>query len=82
MADFNGMELTGAMIREAMECKSAEELLALAEGYGISITEAEAEAYLEELSDQALDLEALENVAGGRDVCYTNGCALKCISNL
>lgn len=30
-----------------------------------------------ELADVELDGEKLKNVAGGKDVCYTDGCALR-----
>ncbi len=38
-----------------MQCKTAEELIALAKAEGIEVTKAEAEAYLAELSDAELD---------------------------
>ena len=75
-------ELTKEQVMKALQCKSVEELQALPKEEGVSITAEEAEAYLAELSDLELDSEKLKNVAGGRDVCYTNGCALKCVNNL
>jgi len=52
-----------------MECKTPEELIALAKKGGIEITKAEAEAYLDELQDFELDPETLKKVAGGNLIC-------------
>ncbi len=57
--------ITREMLDKAMNCNTAEELIALAKTKGIDITKAEAEAYLNELEDTKLDLESLEKVAGG-----------------
>ena len=53
-----------------MQCKTAEELIALAKAEGIEVTKAEAEAYLAELSDAELDDKVLKNVAGGSNSCW------------
>ena len=45
------------------------------------LTKEEAEAYLAEMKDLELDDERLKNVAGGRDICYTDGCALRMPQN-
>ena len=55
-----------------MHCKNAEELMALAESEGISLTKEEAEAYVSEMEDVELDGEMLEQVAGG--VCWGQSC--------
>ena len=47
--------LKKALIEKAMHCKNAEELMALAESEGISLTKEEAEAYLAEMEDVELD---------------------------
>ena len=47
----NRNEITKEMLENALRCKTAEELIALAKSEGIEITEAEAEAYLAELSE-------------------------------
>ena len=57
---------TKEQIEKAMECKTPEELIALAKKYAIEITKEQAEAYLEELQDVELDHEALEKIAGGK----------------
>lgn len=86
MAEFNGKELTPELVQKALSCKSADELRALAEENGISITAEEAEAFLEELSGRELNMEELDNIAGGdvsacltaaeQGVCYAvGGCA-------
>ena len=71
---INKNEITKEMIEKAMQCKTADELIALAKTEGCEITKEEAEAYLTELADVELDSIELKNVAGGKDVCYTNGC--------
>ena len=62
---INKNELTKEMIAKAMQCETAEELIALAEVEGIELTKEEAEAYLAELDDFELDDAMLKNVAGG-----------------
>ena len=57
--------LTKEQIAMASKCETPEELIELAKKGGIEITKAEAEAYLDELQDVELDLEALDKVAGG-----------------
>ena len=61
-------ELTKEMLEKAMQCKSADELIALAKTGGFEMTKEEAESYMEELSDFELDSIALKNIAGGK--CY------------
>ena len=78
---INKKELTKEMIEKAMQCKTADELIALAKTAGCEITKEEAEAYLAEMKDLELDDERLKNVAGGRDICYTDGCALRMPQN-
>jgi hypothetical protein len=76
MTELQGKELTPEIIRRAMACKSAGELLALAKENGVEITPEEAEAYLEELSNRELDPAELGKASGGREICYAvNGCA-------
>ena len=78
---INKKELTKEMFEKAMQCKTADELIALAKTAGCEITKEEAEAYLAEMKDMELDDERLKNVAGGRDICYTDGCALRMPQN-
>ena len=65
---INKNELTKEPFEKAMQCKSADELMALAKAEGFAITKDEAEAYMTELSDFELDDIALKNIAGGK--CY------------
>ncbi|MBQ6743468.1 MAG: hypothetical protein IJR05_01770 [Acidaminococcaceae bacterium] len=65
---INKKELTKEMLEKAIQCKSADELMALAKAEGFAITKDEAEAYMTELSDFELDDIALKNIAGGE--CY------------
>ena len=71
MAKINRNELTKEMIEKAMQCKTADELMALAKAEGVDISVEEAEAYMAELDDIELDEQVLRNVAGG--TCITDG---------
>ena len=77
---INKKELTKEMIERVMQCKSAEDLIALAKAEGIELTKDEAEAYMAELADVELDGKALRNIAGGDcyavDGCMEKGCNL------
>ena len=61
-------EITEEMMMQAMQCKDADELIALAKAGGFEMTKEEAESYMTELSDFELDGIALKNIAGGK--CY------------
>ena len=61
----NKNELTREMMMKAMQCKDADELIALAKAEGKEITKEDAEAYLDKMGDFELDENVLENVAGG-----------------
>ena len=62
---INKNEITKEMLEKAMQCKTAEELMAFAKAEGIELSIEEAEAYLSELEDFELDGEHLKTVAGG-----------------
>ena len=62
---INKNEITKEMIAKAMQCETADELIALANSEGIELTKEEAEAYLAELEDFELDSDVLQKVAGG-----------------
>ena len=64
---INKKEITKDMIRKAMQCKDADELMALAKANGFDITKDEAEAYMTEMADVELDGDVLKSVAGGHD---------------
>ena len=64
----NRKEITNEQIMKAAQCKTADELMALAKAEGVDITKEEAEAYLAELADVERDNNALGKVAGGD--CY------------
>ena len=75
----NHNELTKEMIMQALKCKNADELLALAKTGGIELTKEEAESYMTELADFELDENQMQQVAGGVKTCYmVDGCAFKC----
>ena len=64
---INKNELTKEMIEKAMQCKTADELIALAKTEGVELTKEEAEAYMAELEDFELDVENIKKIAGGKD---------------
>ena len=75
----NHNELTKEMIMQALNCKNADELIALAKTGGIELTKEEAESYMTELADFELDDNQMQKVAGGVKTCYmVDGCAFKC----
>ncbi len=71
---INKNELTKELIEKAMQCETAEDLIALAMSEGVELTKEEAEAYLAELDDFELDDALLRNVAGGQICNSQNSC--------
>jgi len=76
---INKKEITKEMIEKAMQCETAEDLIAYAKTEGVGLTKDEAEAYMAELSDVELDDRALKGVAGGScwhclDDCGVDNC--------
>ena len=69
---INKNEITKEMIEKAMQCETADELIALAKSEGVELTKEEAEAYLAELDDFELDDAMLRNVAGGGDLACSH----------
>ena len=59
-------EITKEMLEKAMQCNTAEDLIAYAKTEGVDLTKEEAEAYMAELADVELDEEVLQKVAGGK----------------
>ena len=81
----NRKEITNEQIMKAVQCRTADKLMALAEAEGFSITKDEAEAYMAELADVELDGEQLKNAAGGG--CYSEcqseeGCPWLCSADV
>ena len=68
-------KITKEMVAKALECETADELVALAKAEGFTLTKEEAEAYLAELENMELDEEALDKVAGGS--YFGSGCFIK-----
>ena len=76
---INKKEISEEMLEKALQCKTAEELLALAKAEGYDITKEEAEAYFAEISDMELDSEKLKKIAGGIETCWAvDGCSWHC----
>ena len=76
---INKKKLTKAQVAKAMQCMTADDLMALAKSAGFDITKAEAEAYMAELADVELDEAQLQKAAGGgcypdckNDYCFEN----------
>ena len=58
-------KVTKEMLEKALKCETADEVMALANANGITLTKEEAQAYLDELENMELDKETLDKVAGG-----------------
>ena len=58
-------KVTEEMLEKALKCETADEVMALANANGITLTKEEAQAYLDELENVELDKETLDKVAGG-----------------
>jgi predicted DNA-binding protein len=67
---INRKDITKEMLAKAVQCRNANELIALAKTRGMEMTREEAEAYMAELADFELDADTLQNVAGGG--CYSD----------
>ena len=78
---INKNEITKEMIAKAMQCETADELIALANSEGIELTKEEAEVYLAELEDFELDSDTLQKVAGG-GIYETVGTIIKEVPNV
>ena len=70
MAKLDRNQVTPQMIQKAMECKNADELIALARENDIELTQEEAEAYLAELEDIELDEKSLSEMSAAG--CYSD----------
>ena len=77
---INKNDITSEMIQKALQCNTAEDLIAYAKSEGIELTKEEAEAYMAELGDQELDSEQLRKVAGGGDGPYVD-CFTDCLTD-
>lgn len=75
MAKINRDELTKEQIEKAIACKTADELLSLAQAEGYEMTKDEADAYMAEMDDLELEDAELAKVAGGWGLCMR-----KCLS--
>ena len=76
-------KITKEQLAKAQECKTAEELIALANAEGYDITKEQAEAYLDEMENRELDRKDLDKVAGGAGSEYWHECPQdRCINVL
>ena len=69
---INKNELTKEMLAKAMQCNTAEDLIAYAKTEGVDLTKEEANAYLDELSECELKDGDLKHIAGGKIVAVGN----------
>ena len=60
---IKGKEITKEKVIQAMQCNTADELIALAKADGIELTKEEAEAYMAEMADLELDENELKYAA-------------------
>ncbi len=58
---YKGKEIAKELLEAAQKCKNAQELIKLAEENGVELSAAEAEAFLDELTDTELDQAAAGN---------------------
>lgn len=70
---INKNEITKEMLGKAMQCNTAEDLIAYAKTEGVELTKEEADAYLDEMSECELEDGALVRVAGGAGI--TSSCS-------
>ena len=63
---INKNEITKEMLEKAMQCNTAEDLIAYARTEGVDLTKEEAEAYFAELSECELKDGDLKDIAGGK----------------
>ena len=63
------MKFTKEQIRKAMNCKTADELLALANSEGVELSREQAEEYIAQLGERKLTDDELDQVAGGVGSC-------------
>ena len=70
------MTFNNEQIKKAMECKNADELLALAKEEGIEMTADEAEKYMSSLNSAEIKADDLDAVSGG--FCEGHVCGSNC----
>ncbi len=69
---YKGKEISQELMAKVMQCKSADEIIKLAEGNGIEVSKEDADAFLDEYSDVELDEEMLNMASGGAYNCPNN----------
>ena len=74
LTDDQKANFSEELIAKAMQCETAAELVELAKAEGYNLTLEEAEAYLAEMDDIELDSQQLKAVAGGGWCVIDCGC--------
>ena len=72
------MTFTTEQMRKAMECKTADELLALAKAEDVEFSREQAEEYIANLGRRKMNDEELAQVVGGKKLGGSKGCLEKC----
>ena len=72
--EIDKTKITKEQLTKAQNCKTAEELMAMAKAAGYDMTKEEAEAYLAEFANWELDRKDLDKIAGGaaEQLCWSN----------
>ena len=60
------VKITKELFAQAIQCKDADELIALCKENGIELTMEQAEKFLTQVKEQELTLDNIEDVAGGQ----------------
>lgn len=67
------IKVSKEVFSRALECKTVEDLLALCEKEGLQISQEDAEKFIAQAGDQELDLNTVNDVAGGFCVGAVSG---------
>ena len=78
------MTFTKEQIRKAMECRTVDELLAMAKSEGVELSREQAEEYIAQLGERKLTDDELAQVVGGMlgdDGCVKVACDYTCTND-
>ena len=78
LTDDQKANFSEELIAKAMQCETPEQLIELAKAEGYNLTLEEAEAYLAEMDDIELDSQQLKAVAAGDGNEMTGACSGGC----
>ena len=78
------MTFTKEQMRKAMECRTVDELLAMAKSEGVELSREQAEEYIAQLGERKLTDDELAQVVGGMlgdDGCVKVACDYTCTND-